>query len=335
MTIDGCARGRKRSMVQSPDMSMPPSWQRWLRQPQSVRLRRAVFQVHLWSGLGIGLYVIAISISGSILVYRSELRQTFEPQPRLVEIVGERMTEEELTAAAERAYPDHSVRRVILRDDPAQASTVTIARDGEPSQMLFDPYTGEDLGHRLPLPYRLTTWLLDLHDNLLGGQTGRRVNGVGAILLTLLALTGSIIWWPGAAGWRRALVVDWRANWRRLTWTLHGAIGIWTLLFVLMWGVTGIYLAFPEPFTALGDAIEPFDEESFEPRTVDMILYWVARVHFGRFGGTLTKVSWFAIGLLPPVLFVTGAIMWWNRVVRPRMAPDAPRRAAVPAAASK
>ena len=74
-------------MVQSPDMSTPSSWQRWLRQPQSVRLRRAFFQVHLWSGLGIGLYVIAISISGSILVYRSELRQTFEPQPRLVEIM--------------------------------------------------------------------------------------------------------------------------------------------------------------------------------------------------------------------------------------------------------
>ena len=92
-------------MVQSPDMSTLPSWQRWLRQPQSAWLRRAVFPVHLWSGLGIGLYVIVISVSGSILVYRSELRQTFEPQPRLVEIVGERMTEEELTAAAERAYP--------------------------------------------------------------------------------------------------------------------------------------------------------------------------------------------------------------------------------------
>lgn len=65
-----------------------------------------------------------------------------------------------------------------------------------------------------------------------------------------------------------------------------------------------------------------------------MILYWVARVHFGRFGGTFTKVSWFAIGLLPPVLFVTGAIMWWNRVVRPRTASDTPRPA-VSAAASK
>ena len=29
-------------------------WQEWLRQPQSVWLRKAIFQVHMWSGIGIG-----------------------------------------------------------------------------------------------------------------------------------------------------------------------------------------------------------------------------------------------------------------------------------------
>lgn len=51
----------------------------WKHQPQKLWLRRALFQVHLWSGLAVGLYIVVISISGSILVYRSELRQTFEP----------------------------------------------------------------------------------------------------------------------------------------------------------------------------------------------------------------------------------------------------------------
>ncbi|GIT67314.1 MAG: hypothetical protein Ct9H300mP25_07860 [Acidobacteriota bacterium] len=74
-------------------------------------------------------------------------------------------------------------RTIILRDDPARAATVTLTKDGSPTQLLFNPYTGADLGHRLPLPYRLTTWLLDLHDNLLYGETGRRINGLGAIVL--------------------------------------------------------------------------------------------------------------------------------------------------------
>ena len=46
-------------------------WERWVRHPKTVWLRRAVFQVHLWSGLGIGLYIVVISLSGSVLVYRS------------------------------------------------------------------------------------------------------------------------------------------------------------------------------------------------------------------------------------------------------------------------
>ena len=50
-----------------------PAWQRWVRQPQKVWLRRAIFQVHLWAGIGVGLYVLFISVTGSVLVYRNEL----------------------------------------------------------------------------------------------------------------------------------------------------------------------------------------------------------------------------------------------------------------------
>ena len=167
--------------------------------------------------------------------------------------------------------------------------------------------------------WRLTTWTLDLHDNLLGGDTGRTVNGVGALLLAVLSLTGLVIWWPGIDGWRRALVVDWRANWRRVNWSVHSAFGFWTMLFIFMWAFTGIYLAFPEPFAAVVDYLEPFEEDNFDPRTGDQILYWFSYMHFGRFSG-VTKVTWATIGLVPPVMFVTGAVMWWNRVVRPWLA---------------
>src|ERR1044071_5739841 len=47
--------------------------QQWISNPRTVILRKAIFQVHLWSGIGVGLYVLLISITGSILVYRNEL----------------------------------------------------------------------------------------------------------------------------------------------------------------------------------------------------------------------------------------------------------------------
>lgn len=38
------------------------------------------------------------------------------------------------------------------------------------------------------------------------------------------------------------------------------------------------------------------------------------------FGVVYGAVVWFVFGLAPAVLFVTGLITWWRRVVRPRWA---------------
>jgi hypothetical protein len=52
---------------------------RWVRQPQDVLLRRILFQIHLWTGILIGLYIVVICLSGSVLVYRNELYRAFSP----------------------------------------------------------------------------------------------------------------------------------------------------------------------------------------------------------------------------------------------------------------
>ena len=50
----------------------------------------------------------------------------------------------------------------------------------------------------------------------------------------------------------------------------------------------------------------------------DIVMAWVAPLHVGSFGGMPVKVLWLLLGLAPPLLFVTGAVMWWNRVLRER-----------------
>ena len=56
-------------------------WARWIRQPQTVWLRRAIFQVHMWSAIAVGLYVFMISVTGSVLVYRNELYRAAVDNP--------------------------------------------------------------------------------------------------------------------------------------------------------------------------------------------------------------------------------------------------------------
>jgi uncharacterized iron-regulated membrane protein len=302
-------------------------WQRWVRQPQTLWLRRAVFQIHLWAGLGAGLYIFMISLTGSLLVYRNELYLAFSPRPVVVHGDGDALSADALAAAARRAYPGHEVTNVQAGETPNHAVEVTLSHGDDSRRRLFHPYTAEDLGDPLPLGYRVTAWLLDLHDNLLGGRTGRRINGIGALLLLLLCATGAVIWWPGIRSWRRSLTVNRRST--RLTWRLHSAFGFWAFAFLLMWALTGTYLANPDVVSAVMDYLEPFDENNPSERVVDRIQYWLGYLHFGRLGGrgipgcgrgwcdSMAKLIWAVAALVPPVMFVTGALMWWWRVVRP------------------
>lgn len=279
--------------------------------------------------MGVGLYVLVISLTGSVLVYRNELYRTFSPVPVIVEGTGTPLAVDALKEAALRAYPSYAIDEVRPGQTPNHAVEVTLARDDERVRRILDPFTGVDLGNPIPVGYRFTAWLLDLHDNLLGGDTGRRVNGMGAILLLMLCISGAVIWWPGVGAWRRSLWIDWRANWKRLNWTLHSVLGFWLFAFIVLWGITGAYLSLPDAFAAMFDAIEPFDENNPEERLVDRIAYWLAYLHFGRLGGrgipwcgrglcdSTTKAIWATVGLVLPVMFATGMIMWWNRVVRP------------------
>src|SRR5262245_2583887 len=87
-------------------------WRRWVRKPQNLLLRRALFQVHLWTGIGVGLYVFLICVSGSILVYRPQLLRALYRQPPVVAVSGDRMTLVQLKEAAEKSYPGYKVTEV-------------------------------------------------------------------------------------------------------------------------------------------------------------------------------------------------------------------------------
>ncbi len=305
-------------------------WQRCVRQPQNIWLRRALFQVHLWSGIVIGLYILMISATGSVLVYRNELYEAATPKPMISNGPGQRLTDDQLTEAATRLYPGYQVVNLGRAQNLDQAVDISLRRGDAIKRRLFDPRTGSDLGASVPIGISFVSGLLDLHDNLFAGPTGREVNGVAALSLLALATTGLIIWWPGIKTWRRSMTLHRGLGSRGMTWHLHSMIGFWSLGFTLVFAVSGVYLGIPEFFQDIADRLEPATADNAGTRIGDRIIYWLAYLHFGRINGIgipcsgpglcdqTTKAIWAIFGLAPAVMFVTGAIMWWNRVLRPR-----------------
>ena len=367
----------------------------FLRRPQTVFLRRALFQVHLWVGILAGLYVFVVCATGAPLVFRIHLQRAATPH-LFTPGDGEAAHPAEIIDSVLAAYPDHAISFIDAPSVDRPTYLTYPFKDNVYKAVLVDPVTARVLGE-VPEEGPVRT-LQNLHFDLLGGRTGRIVNGFGGGVLLLLCVTGLVIWWPGIANWRRPFVVDFSRGWRRVNWELHSAVGIWTGALIAMWAITGVYLVWPGEFRSWVDALSPvttvqapssdrsaastprpawrelidrarrrhpdqhvaqvvlpFDENAaFQvkfsherptpvglpklttvyldqytgavlpdppqapPTLGDVVMRWAAPLHVGNFGGMPIRVAWLILGLAPPLLFVTGFIMWWTRVVRPR-----------------
>jgi uncharacterized iron-regulated membrane protein len=301
----------------------------WKHRPQKVRLRRLVFQVHLWSGVCLGIYVFFISLTGSVLVYRNELYVAATPEPALSRAAGPILDDADLRAAAAAAYPDFRITELYRPTNPEQAAEVWLERDGRLKKRLFDVRSGEDVGSATAVGIWLVSTLIELHADLLGGPAGRKLNGLGAFAVLLSALTGLIIWWPGIRRWRRSLTLRRGVGWKRFNWDLHSAMGFWSFGFTIVFALSALYLSYPPIFH---DSVNWWyaDASSLSrPLLLDNALAWLAYSHFGRINGIglfcdgpglcdqTVKAVWAIFGLAPAAMFVTGIIMWWNRVLRP------------------
>jgi uncharacterized iron-regulated membrane protein len=260
-----------------------------------------------------------LSITGSALVYRNELDRFFAtPRPQY-EAERKILTEDELRAIAQKAYPGWEITRVgdrVTRRNPTLE--VWAEKDGVRKERLFNPYTGEELGDSVTQGEYFVLWLARLHDELLFDRAGRFWNGMLSLVSTVLFVTGIVVWWPGVSRWKRSLGVKRGVGWKRFNWDLHSSLGFWLFLFMLMWGISGFYLGVPEPFSNFVDSIS--DPDAFlGDRPGDIVLSWLTRLHFGRWRDLpWLKAFWAFVGLIPALMFFTGVVMWWNRVLRRR-----------------
>jgi uncharacterized iron-regulated membrane protein len=250
-------------------------WEDWLIRPRNTWIRKLAFQLHLWLGLLVGLYVVVVCASGSALVFRNDIYDWLE----------------------------------------------SAGKDS--------PYKG--------LLYHWLSWLGNLHGSLLMDSPGMTANAVGGFVIAALCLSGIVVWWPGIRSWRRALAIRTGVGWRRLIFDLHSAVGFWIFAVLLMWGLTGGYFVFPQPFRAAISFFTPIEVPSVAPLVASSVRFGPptprprrlrltlgARIlrgfsiaHYGLFGGWEVKALWVLLGLAPAVLYCTALLMWWARVLAP------------------
>lgn len=220
---------------------------------RSLSIRDMLFQVHLWTGLILGVVFVLLGISGSVLVFRDELGELFAPVPH-VQSEGVALPASLIIAAANAAMPDKRAVQISLADgahEPAIVRMSDAARGNGPrsrggTNVFVDPVTAQILGTAKAGMSPLVRVAHDMHGSLFMGRAGRVTVGWLGVLMLVIGVTGLVIWWPKVAVWKRAFIVRRRARGYSLYRELHGATGIWCLVLFLVVTFTGTAIVFPQ-----------------------------------------------------------------------------------------
>jgi uncharacterized iron-regulated membrane protein len=154
-------------------------FRKFFNRPQQMLMRKAFFQIHLWAGLIIGLYLIAVGLTGSILVF-----EALTPGGKPLAIMLPRNEKAPLTVFLTRGE--------IVADSAEPPSDV--------DKVYFDPYNGNHLGSESLTPNRTVgDWIIwsmvPLHFGTQWGFTVKILWAVLGLSIPILTVTSFLMYW--------------------------------------------------------------------------------------------------------------------------------------------
>lgn len=368
--------------------------QRSERPIQKARTRtRTWFRVHSFTGVITGLLLFVICWSGTFAVIANEIDWLITPALR-VEPQDHRANWAEIQAAAEAASPGTTVNSISAPLYHRSAAIVRMTRTGggDGTWVFVDPYTAEVTG--IANGMTVQRFFRDFHRRLFfPNPWGIYVVSLFSVSM-LMSLVAALYFYK--RWWRRFF--QFKAGGGRSLWSqLHKIVGLWSIWFVIVIGLTGVWYLFENARTHLGDGKDAYAGEPsyairavprptsarglptlplstlleqvrqrrgdidiqtirqgrdgrlyvdgqaghllvrdranqlyldvrtgdvlYDQRASDLPLYWrwsdtADPLHFGDFGGLVSKLIWFVFGLALSGLILTGTYLHARRLAR-------------------
>jgi uncharacterized iron-regulated membrane protein len=224
-----------------------------LHHPRKLWVRRALFQIHLWLGVLLSLYVIVIGLTGSILVFEDEIRHL-----ALRNISFDDAHIASVSTVIDQTHSSFPDWKLSFVSPPQKQNPMwtlyLVNAHGKDKTVYADAASGAPLAHRGKL---FIDYVLDLHVNLFMGRTGFIVNCIAGMGLLVLAISGLVLWWPGIKLWTRGFFISFGRKWKRINYDAHNAVGIWMLLIISWWGITAVYFLLPAKVSAVVNVVSP------------------------------------------------------------------------------
>lgn len=218
----------------------------------SQKSRKLFYFIHLWTGLILGLWLVMMGLTGSILSWKTELNEWQVRQSvsaPIPDTSGETIPVSRAIEALKAANPDLTPERGITLPTSKRGYYLHQARgevNGERvSQMyLVDPVTAK------VYPPVVTNDLIAevterIHHNLLIGVKGTVTNGFLTFFTLFLLASGIWLWWPSnMKQLKKRILWERGISLKRTLYDLHNIMGVYLFWLLFLVTLTGVLICY-------------------------------------------------------------------------------------------
>ncbi|WP_395370818.1 PepSY-associated TM helix domain-containing protein [Komagataeibacter diospyri] len=205
-------------------------------------------KIHRWMGLLLMLPLVLQGLTGTLLIVIPLL---LPQRPHVTATDAQAGAEAIIAASRPRAPAGMIPLRLIPARWAGDSAMVTYGPAGErhPTFEVFvNPYHPSVINTYVVPSY--IRFLHNLHADLFLLPYGQTATGIMGIILSAMAFTGLVIWWPHPAlwktgKWRKTVMIAPRARGLRLWREVHVSSGFWFSFLLLFMALSGSVLAFP------------------------------------------------------------------------------------------
>jgi uncharacterized iron-regulated membrane protein len=194
---------------------------------ESRRLYRPVWRWHFYAGVFSIPFIIWLSCTGSIYVFRPQIERWLDRPYAHLQISSERSTPEQIALAAAAAVPHSSGHFYQLPLSRNAAVQVVVGVGTQEYRVYVHPATRAIL-YTVNEDHRPMTLLAHLHGQLLARKWGSYIVELAASWAIVLLLTGLYLWWPRQTETLAGVLWVRLGKGQRIFWRdLHAVTGVW------------------------------------------------------------------------------------------------------------
>ncbi len=210
-----------------------------------MTLKKVIGRLHLWLGLGSGLVVFIIAITGCIYAFQEEIQNITQPYRYVERRLQPFLPPSQLRKIADAQLPGKIIHGIVYYNQNRAAKAIYFKDTDYYFLVYINPYTGEVLKVKneqkdffyITLQGHFYLWLPH--------KTGQTVCASATLIFVVILLSGLFLWWPKNKGSiKQRFTIKWNSRWRRINHDLHSVLGFYAFSIALILALSGLVFGF-------------------------------------------------------------------------------------------